>query len=479
MTLGTVLWVITIVMCGAFLAISLKFKDKAGQSFSNYAIGGKTFPVYLIFFTQFATIMGVGNFVGHAGSGYETGLPWMAFIIGEQGSKVIFALFIAEFAGKFTYNTFPELLDDLIVRDKITRAIAGILAASIMIAWVGGQGKALGSIFNVITGVDPLPIIILFSAVFIVYTTLGGVYSVVWTDLLQGILVVIFGTVFYLFAFKQVDFSIAEIGTRLNALGKAEMWQFGISDPMKIVNMIVTGTIGILVAQIYWQRCFASKNPKTAKNGLLYSGIIAIAAVMLTALVGMIIYTMNQDLEPGNAMAWFMMNRVPVAIAGMIFALVLAAGMSSADSDLNAASVLIVNDLIKPFKSEVTDEQLVKYAKIITALIGIFAALGAIFASSILGLFSRAYSMAGAGLVPLMIIGLIWKENPSDEHEKGKRNSKVTPWAARIGVIVGAVLSQINALGSNKVLIALAVSAVCIIIISLATQKSSDSKIVA
>ncbi|MEA5094769.1 sodium:solute symporter family protein [Sedimentibacter saalensis] len=472
MTLGTTLWIITVLMCGAFLGISLKVKDKAELSFSNYAIGGKTFPMYLIFFTQFATIMGVGNFVGHAGSGYSTGLSWMAFILGEQGSKIIFALFIAGFAGRFTYNTFPELLDDLITKDKVTRAMAGVLASSIMIAWVGGQGKALGNIFSVVTGVDPLPVILLFSAVFIIYTTLGGIYSVVWTDLLQGVLVLIFGVIFYVYAFKEVNFSVGEIGVRLQALGRADMWEFGISDPMKIINMIVTGTIGILVAQIYWQRCFSATDTKTAKNGMLYSGIIAILAVMLTALVGMIIFTIKQDLAPGDAMAWFMMNRIPVAVAGMVFALVLAAGMSSADSNLNSASILIVNDLIKPFKPETTDQQLVKYAKWLTAVIGVFAALGAIYASSILSLFSRAYSMAGSGLVPLLVIGLLWKEKP-DAHEKGKKNSKVTPWGARVSIVAGAVLSQINALGSNKVLIALAVSAILLVVVSLATQKTN------
>ncbi|MEL7607484.1 MAG: sodium:solute symporter family protein [Sedimentibacter saalensis] len=472
MTLGTTLWIITVLMCGAFLGISLKVKDKAELSFSNYAIGGKTFPMYLIFFTQFATIMGVGNFVGHAGSGYSTGLSWMAFILGEQGSKIIFALFIAGFAGRFTYNTFPELLDDLITKDKVTRAMAGVLASSIMIAWVGGQGKALGNIFSVVTGVDPLPVILLFSAVFIIYTTLGGIYSVVWTDLLQGVLVLIFGVIFYVYAFKEVNFSVGEIGVRLQALGRADMWEFGISDPMKIINMIVTGTIGILVAQIYWQRCFSATDTKTAKNGMLYSGIIAILAVMLTALVGMIIFTIKQDLAPGDAMAWFMMNRIPVAVAGMVFALVLAAGMSSADSNLNSASILIVNDLIKPFKPETTDQQLVKYAKWLTAVIGVFAALGAIYASSILSLFSRAYSMAGSGLVPLLVIGLLWKEKP-DAHEKGKKNSKVTPWGARVSIVAGAVLSQINALGSNKVLIALAVSAILLVVVSVVTKKSN------
>jgi len=435
MGIGSMLWLITIVMCGVFLYISWRVKDQASMSFSNYAIGGKSFPMYLIFFTQFATIMGVGNFVGHAGKGYAQGLPWMAFVLGEQGSKIIFALFFAGLAGRFTYNTFPEMIDDLISRDKITRAMSGVLASMIMIAWVGGQGKAFGNIFNIATGADPIPIILLFSFVFIVYTTLGGIYSVVWTDLAQGILCVVFGVAFYIYGFKPVNWSMAELGTRLQAIGKAELWTFDVSNPLSLVTMFVTGCVGILVAQIYWQRCFSAKDSKTAKNGMLWSGIIAIIMVMLTALLGMVILTLNQGLKPDDAMPWFMMNYVPPFITAMIFALILAAGMSSADSNLNSAS-----------------------------------AIAAIFSSSILGLFSRAYSMAGGGLVPLLLVGLLWKERKNEDFEMGKKNSKVTPWGARIGIVVGSILTQITALGPNRVLIALVISAVLIVVISLLTK---------
>ncbi|AOT72646.1 sodium:solute symporter family protein [Geosporobacter ferrireducens] len=476
MSLGASLWMITILMCGAFLYISWKFKDAAQSSFSNYAIGGKSFPMYLIFFTQFATIMGVGNFVGHAGSGYKVGLPWMAFILGEQGSKIIFALFFAGLAGKFTYNTFPEMIDDLIARDRVTRALAGLLASMIMIAWVGGQGKAFGNIFNIVTGADPIPIILMFTAVFILYTTLGGIYSVVWTDLLQGILVVIFGTTFYIYAFSPVNWSMAELGTRLAEVGKAELWTFGNTNNIELLTKFVTGCVGILVAQIYWQRCFSAKDSKTARNGLLYSGIIAIIMVMLTALVGMVILTMNQGLNPDDAMPWFMMNYVPVGISAMIFALILAAGMSSADSNLNSASILVVNDLIKPFKEDTTDADLVKYAKVLTIVIGLFAGLAAIYASSILGLFSKAYAMAGGGLVPLLLVGLLWKERANEEFEMGKKNSKVTPWGARVGIVTGSILTQIPALGPNRVLVALVISAVLILLVSSMTKGSSEEK---
>lgn len=469
MTMGTLFWILTVVVCGIFLIISWRVKGQANESFSHYAIGGSSFPMLLIFFTQFATIMGAGNFIGHAGSGYEEGVGWLAFILGEQGSKIVFALVFAGLAGHFTYNTMPEMIDDLIVRDKLTRILCGLLSTCIMVAWVGGQGKAFGEIFQVFTGADPLPVILLFSAIFIVYTFMGGVYSVVWTDLFQGILCVIFGVVFYVFAFSKVDFSLVELGRRLGEVGKGELWSFANLDVMGTINKFLTGLIGVLVAQTYWQRCYACKGPKTARNGLLYSGIICVIMTMLTALVGLIIMTLNQDLNAGSAMPWFMMNCMPMVVGAGIFVLILCAGMSSADSCLNSAAVLVVNDLVRPFGRH-SDHQLVKYAKIATAVIGVAASVAAIYASSIISLFSRAYSMAGAGVAPLLCIGFLWKDRKGEEPAMGKSNSKVTPWGARSGIVVGAVLSQLPVFGENAVLIGLVASSVVIIVVSILTR---------
>ena len=469
MNMGIIFWILTIIVCGVFLIISLKVKDQANQSFSQYAIGGSSFPMILIFFTQFATIMGAGNFIGHAGSGYEQGIGWLAFILGEQGSKIIFALVFAGLAGHFTYNTMPEMIDDLIVRDKCTRAICGILGACIMIAWVGGQGKAFGELFQVFTNAEPIPIIILFSAIFIVYTVMGGVYSVVWTDLFQGIICLIFGALFYIFAFSKVDFSLTVLGERLADVGKAELWSFVNLDVMGTINKFLTGLVGVLVAQTYWQRCYACKTAKTARNGLLYSGIICVIMTMMTAIVGLIIMTLNQDLNAGSAMPWFMMHCTPPIIGAGIFLLILCAGMSSADSCLNSAAVLVVNDLERPFFQK-TDQQLVKDAKIVTVIIGVASSVAAIYASSIISLFSKAYSMAGAGMAPLLCIGLVWKESAGETPEMGKCNSKVTPWGARCGLVTGAVVSQLSFLGNNAVLIGIAASSAVIIIVSLLTQ---------
>ena len=472
MSLGSWLWIITIVFCGSFLIISWKVRDKAHSSYSDFVISGATLPFILIFFTQFSTIMGVGNFVGHAAKGASVGLPHLVFVLGEQGSKIIFALFFAGLAGRFSYKTISEMMDDLFVRDKITRALVGFIATLIMIAWVGGQGKAFGHIFSVITGANPTLIILFFSAVFIIYTTLGGMYSVVYTDLVQGVLVFIFGAVFYYYAFAPVGFSLSTLGTRLAQVGHAELWTFSGVNKLTLLTKFVTGCMGILVAQVYWQRCFAAKSSATARNGLLYSGIIAIILVMLTALVGMVIITLNPALLAGgkltmDPMSWFLQSKyIPVLVAAAIFALILAAGMSSADSDLNSAATLIVNDLILPFKEDATDKQLVHYMTITTVVVGVFSALAALYFPTIIGLFSKAYSIAGGALVPLLLVGLLWKKRPDEAFTMGKRNSNVTPWGARTGIIVGGVMTQIPAFGPYRNMLALVVSAILIIIVS-------------
>ena len=476
MSIGTIFWILTILICGLFLFISWRVKDSSTKSFKHYAIGGATFSIVMIFFTQFASIMGAGNFIGHAGSGYVNGISWLAFIAGEQGAKIFFALTFAGFAGALSYNTLPELIDDLVTRDKVTRILAGLLSTSIMIAWVGGQGKAFGEIFQVFTGANPIPVIFLFSAIFILYTCLGGIYSVVYTDLIQGIMCLIFGTIFYLFAFSNVDFSFQVLGENLEAVGKGELWSWSAADPMSIINKFITGLIGVLVAQIYWQRCFACRDKKTARNGLLWSGIIATGMTMLTALVGLIIMTLNQDLDANTAMPWFMMNYVPAAIAAGIFVLILAAGMSSADSCLNSAAVLLVNDVVRTVKPDREDEKLVKDARVWTVVIGILASVAAIYASNIISLFSKAYSMAGSGLVPLLVIGIFWKERKGEKIEMGKSNSKVTPWGARCGIVVGAVCSQLKVFGSNATLIGLGLSALTVIVVSLLTKNVKNSE---
>ena len=469
MSMGTIIWILTIVICVIFLGISWKVKDDANVSFSNYAIGGASFGVSLIFFSQFASIMGVSNFFAHAGNAYDQGIGILAFILGEQGSKIVFALTMAGLIGHFTYNTLPELIDDLIVRDKLTRALASFMATLIMIASVGSQGKAFGDLFQVFTGVDPQPIVILFSAIFIIYTVFGGIYSVVWTDLFQGILCLVFGVIFYLYTFSRINFSPVVLQERLAAVGKAELLSFSGLNPMAALNKFLTGLVGVFIFQAYWQRCFGAKHSKDARNSFLYSGIICTVMVMMTAFTGLVIMTYNQDLNANTAMPWYMMNVMPPVLCAAIFVLVLCAGMSTADTCLNSAAVLIVNDMVHPFTKE-SDRNLIRDTKIVTLVVGVASCVAGIFAPTVLSLLSKAYSFAGAGVVPLIIIGLLWKERKSEKIQMTRCNSKVSAWGARLGIIVGSVASQLKIFGDYGVISGVLLASAVIIFVSMLTR---------
>jgi Na+/proline symporter len=312
--LATIVIAVTVVFCVVFFIVSWRVKDSAASSFAMYAIGGGALPLYLILFSDLATIMGAGNFIGHATSGFTKGISHIPFIIGEQGSKIVFALVFAAFAGRFTYITISDLMYDLI-----------------HLAWLGGQAMGLGYIFEQFTDIDPVPVIIFFNAVFILYTYLGGVLSVVWTDFIQGIIVIVFGFVFYYFALAPMHWDVGYLGSQLTEVAGKEFWDFSTVPTGTIIVNFVTGCFGVLAAQVYWQRCFAAKDARTARTAMLISGILVIILVSLTAFVGMTAKALNPDLDPALAMPWLMMNYVPLPVVAIVYALVLAAAMSSAD----------------------------------------------------------------------------------------------------------------------------------------------------
>jgi SSS family solute:Na+ symporter len=201
---------------------------------------------------------------------------------------------------------------------------------------------------------------------------------------------------------------------------------------------------------------------------MLISGVFVIIAVSLTALVGMTAKALNPGLDPSLAMPWLMMNHVPMFVVAIVFALILAAAMSSADSLLNASAIIVVNDIIYPFKPELTDAQLVSSAKKATVIIGVVASLLALYAQSIIGMFSKAYTMAGGGVVPVLIVGLLWKIS-SKPFAMGEKNSRLTPWGVRISIVSGAVVSL-----AFSILWGIAVSAVLAVVVSLVTKPKGE-----
>lgn len=395
-------WAIT----GAYLLVMLyvgyKSSKIAEKNYDSFTVGEKSLPYYLLVFTMIASVFGASNFVGHGDQAYHMGVRWLFFIAGESGAIIIFALTAAPFAARYNYKTLPELIDNVYVNDKYVRAIGGILLALVGIAWTGGQAMAIGYIYNLTTGLDATLVTVIASIVFITYTTMGGFIAVVMTDFYQGILIIITGAIFYFFSFNEVGFSLAHLKD-LAIAADPQLWNWGIDKPWELVTMFLTGTFGMFALSFWWQRCFAAPNAKIARNVALIAGIASLIFVPATALVGIIARTLNPSLN-GGATAWLAYEISPVLGTAMLV-LLLAATLSTADSLLNSAATNIVNDVIRPFKPNSTDKELIKYTRVACLFSGIFSLVATFFFSRILELASFGYTIAGAAMVPLLICG--------------------------------------------------------------------------
>lgn len=474
----TVIWLVTIVYLALMMYIGFWTKKRAEKDMQSYSIAGKQLPFYLLFWTFIATMFGAGNFIGNADKMGAVGVSWLPFIWGEQGGKILFALTLAGFVARFSYNTMADFLDDLVVKNKHVKAISGILLSTLGIAWTGGQAMGIGALYSTFTGANPLFVTWVAAIVFIAYTTMGGLLAVVWTDLIQGILVAIFGIAFYLEAFRVVDFSFAKLGAAVTKIDP-KLWSFSVS-PMAIVSAFLAPAMAQFAYQVTWQRCFAAKRPEDARRSYLWTGIICVIAVTFTGFVGLIARTvLPATVKTGLAPALIKSAFISPAVTVGMFMLIVAATMSTADSFLNSAAVNLVNDVVATYRPDLTQAQLVSYTRIATVAVGVASMLGTLYFKFIMDYAALGYNLCGATLFPLLVIGLLWKRDP--KAPASFRNCPITPTAALVALVAGSVVTvafQLNvalkAILGGGIVPGAIVTSVLLVVVSLFTAAEPE-----
>lgn len=437
MTIAAYIWVLTIAFLIGMIGIGIWTSKRAQSNFSEYAIGGKQIPFYLLFFTFFATVFGVGNFIGHADKGAQIGLAWLPYIWGEQGGKIVMALTIAAFAARYSFSTMAEFIDNLIVKDRFVRALAGVLLSLVGIAWTGAQAMGFGDMYHIFTGADPTVIVILSAVVFIFYTMAGGMMACIWTDFIQGIMIVVFGVIFYLGAFSVINFNFTNLGIKAIQISP-KLWSFSGVSPVAILTLFLTAIMGQFTQQVTWQRFFGARDEKQAKFSYLYTAIIATICVSLTAIVGIITRVYLPGVKTGTSIA-LVKELFPMWMQLGMFLLIAGAGFSTASSYLNSAAVNITNDVILPYLPGASEKTSVRIAQIVTVTIGVASLIGTMKFKYLIDYVAFGYAVCGATMFPLLVVGLVWRKDKAQGFSAD--NSRITPMAAKVGIIIGATVT--------------------------------------
>lgn len=404
------------------------------ETMDDFILGGRRFGLVALVGTIMATMIGSGMTMGAVGNAYQFGaggtVVWMyvGFSLG--------LLYFGYIAGKIRETgkrTVAEIISDKFGNNA--RLISSIViiayAVAIIAINIAGLRNVILYVFGSNLGISlPLATAIA-AAVCIIYTSIGGFYAVVWTDVVQfGIMIIgiiILGPII----------GISSAGGFNNIVLEFENIGSSITNPL--INGISSGSIGYFLAYFLTvpgdptmpQRALASKDEKTAKTAFYISGVIGLFFGLAILLIGGASRVLMPGLEnPESALLLFIAEFYPPVIKGLAISAVVAAIMSSFDSFLILCTTHLVYDVGGALNKDITEEQMSKMLPKITIVVGIIGLIIALYIQSLFNYLYMTFSIIGSSLVPSIIASLFYSD-------------KTTNKAVIASIITGAVVPAV------------------------------------
>ncbi len=407
----------------SMLGIGFYF-SKRNKSQDDYYVGNREMTSLHIGLSVVATDVGGGFSIGLGGLGFIMGISgsWMLFtgIIGAWISAVVLIPKIYPIARKNNFLSFPEVLNHFY--DGRVALIAGIISLIGYIGFTSSQilagAKLASATFPSITIVDA---VLIMGSIIIVYTVLGGMKAVIYTDTVQWI-ILMFGLIVI-----GIPLGFIKVGgwAAIKESIPADFLSLSNISFIQFFNWIITIIPIWFVGMTLYQRIYACKDEKTAKKAWFFAGIFEwpIMAFMgvLLGLLGRVAYEQGLFTQygyaPGTAidqeigLPLLLAHIFPVGLMGLLMSSYFSAIMSTADSCLMAASGNFVTDILGITKNKKKNS--IRYSQVATLIIGLLAIVLATMMENVLDLMLYSYAFMVSGMfVP--VIGSLFLKKPSN-----------------------------------------------------------------
>ncbi|MFJ7997402.1 sodium:solute symporter [Streptomyces sp. NPDC096310] len=441
---------------------------RRARSKSEFLVAGRRLGPWMYSGTMAAIVLGGASTIGGVGLGYRHGLSgaWMVFAIG-LGLLALSVFFSARIARLKVY-TVSEMLD--LRYGGRAGLISGIVMWAYTLMLAVTSTIAYATIFDVLFDLHRTVAIILGGAVVVAYSTLGGMWSITLTDMVQFVVKTI-GVLLLLLPIAVVKAGgFAEMKERLPS---AYFSPFGIGGET-IFTYVLIYTFGMLIGQDIWQRVFTARGDKVARWG----GTVAGTYCLVYALAGAVIGTAAKVLYPNlgsadDAFATIVMDELPTGVRGLVLAAALAAVMSTSSGALIACATVANNDIWARLRGAVgrggaahgeMDE--VRGNRLFILVMGVGVIAVAIALNNVVEALTVAYNLLVGGLLVPILGGLLWRRG--------------TVYGALAAVIVGGVtvvglMAAYGILANQPIYYGLLASLAAYVIVSLATRPTDEA----
>lgn len=453
---------------GGYIALTLVLGAVIGKrvtSASQFALGDKNIPWWAIGISVVCTYVSAMSFLGGPAWSYKEGLSVIAIHLNYP--LVIFFI-VAVFMPFFYNNGLTSIYEYQERRfgkaSRLTLSFIFLIKQALSSAAVL---YATAMILEFITGIDVMYCIMIVTAIALIYTVMGGIAAVIWTDVIQAVILFIGAFIIIEAVWNGMPAPMTEVMAELKAKGMTDALQT--SFDLSQVTTVWAGVIAMTMFhttvyggnQMMVQRCMAAKNMGDAKKAMLMMGYVAFFIYFVFILLGVLFnaYYDGKEFENGNTIILHYASEYGMpGLMGIIAAAILAASMSSLDSAFNSMATVSVADFYKRFyKQNESEEHYLKVSRFFTVAWAILVIIPAIMFATSTGSVLEVLSKAGSYFVGasfcMFVLGFYSKHITEKGLLIGVAASFLViwyvavatdiawPWYCVIGVIVNAVVA--------------------------------------
>ncbi len=420
-----IVYFLFMISIGLFFFIRSK---NAGEK--DYFLGGRKMGAWVSALSAGASDMSAWVLMGLPASIYALGLGQTWIAIGLGIGYALSWIFEAPRLRRFSIAakdsiTIPQYLTNrFLSKSKALQILCAVIFLLAYTVYAASSIKACGTLFNTVMNIDATVAMYIAALIIIAYTFLGGFSAVCWTDFFQGLIMLAALLVAPIFALAIVNSGSGASGAAL----PAGFFNF-MTTPQDIISGLGWG-LGYFGMPHIIIRFMSIKSEKEVKKsaviGISWTTIILIMSA-LSAVAGRLYLGEITD----SSTVFIQMTRkiFPALVSGLLLSAILSAAMSTADSQLLAASSAFASDVYKPIiRKNASDKEMLWASRIVVLLIAVVAVLIAADPNSgtIMGLVENAWGVFGAAFGPAILLSLFWK--------------RFTFGGAVAGITVGAVV---------------------------------------
>ncbi len=409
-------WIILATVLIGTTVVGERIKGK-GTGVDDFFRGGRNLPWWAVSLSLIATKTSVATFIAVPAFVFSlTGdMSYIQMTIGFILGNLLFVfVLLKEYYEENIYSPYDFIQNRLGERTSQLSRVLFMTGATL------SQGVRLvgtGLVLSVITGLDSVTCIIIVAAFAVVWSYIGGITTVVWTDVIQFVIFIVGALFALVYAVGGVPGGLGEIIAIADAKAKLVLIDLSM-DPTKTYTLWV-GILGSsffefganAIDQVTTQRALCCKDIKEARKAVAFSAIGAVTTwIMLAVGLALVAFyhinpltgEMAQTVinEPDKIFPYFVITELPNGVSGLIIAAMFAAGISTLDSALAAlsqTSVMGIAPMIFPKIKEYSEERVVRISKWMIVFWGVvLASLGCMFSFvQAQGLLSLGFKMPG------------------------------------------------------------------------------------